>query len=128
MARRRLPGVHTLVGGTAPENLTGEIRRLAPVHLLIVDSADIGEAPGAVRLIHHREIGATCFGTHGLPLGVLAEYLRREVGCGVTVIGIQPRSLEFGTGLSAEVEQAVRRTVRTLAACLRAWTAACGSA
>jgi hydrogenase 3 maturation protease len=120
LSRHPLPGVHALDGGSAPENLTAEIRRIAPSHLLIVDAAELGESPGTIRVIPSADIGGTSFGTHSLPLSVLAGYLRTEVGCSVTVIGIQPKSLVFGQEVSPEVTEAVAETARALRAALSA--------
>jgi hydrogenase 3 maturation protease len=118
MAARSLPGVWAITGGTAPENLTGEIRQISPSHLIIVDTADMGDAPGTIRIIEPERIGGISFGTHSLPLSVLAGYLSRETGCAVTVMGIQPRSLEFDAGLSPEVARAVDEVVEALAVSL----------
>ncbi len=114
LGKLRLPGLVALEAETAPENLTAELRRISPSHLLIVDSADMGEVPGSVRLIEPDEAGASAPGTHGLSLGLLAGYLARELGCSVTIVGIQPRSLEHGGGLSAEVERAVEEVVNAI--------------
>ena len=119
LARTLLSGVHTLDGGSAPENCTAAIRHLAPSHLIIVDAADLAQAPGTIRVIECADIGSAGFGTHALPLSVLADYLQKEVGCRVTVIGIQPKSLEFGLTMSAEVSAAVAETVHALRECLR---------
>jgi hydrogenase maturation protease HycI len=113
-----LPQVHALSGGTAPENRTSEIRRLAPSQLIIVDSADMGMSPGSIGLIDPADIDRLSPGTHSLPLSVLADYISRETGCAVTLIGIQPRTLEFGGCISKEVESAVGETVDALAECL----------
>lgn len=118
MAALSLPGVWAITGGTAPENLTGEIRQISPSHLVIVDTADMGDAPGTIRIIEPERIGGISFGTHSLPLNVLAGYLSKETGCAVTVMGIQPRSLEFDAGLSPEVARAVDEVVEALAASL----------
>lgn len=118
LARASLPGVRALDGGSAPENCTAEIRQLAPSHLIIVDSAHMEEPPGAVRLIESADISGASFGTHSLPLSVLADYIQREIGCRVTVIGIQPLSIEFGEGMSPEVSAAVRETALALKECL----------
>jgi hydrogenase 3 maturation protease len=112
--RDALPGVHAIVGGSAPENCTAEIREIAPSHLIIVDAADLGESPGAIRVIPSADIGGTSFGTHSLPLSVLADYIHTEVGCQVIVIGIQPTSLAFGEEVSPEVADAVEETIRAL--------------
>jgi|GEM_PF-1075633 len=38
-------------GGTAPENLTGEIRRFKPSHLIMIDAVELGKRPGTIALI-----------------------------------------------------------------------------
>jgi hydrogenase 3 maturation protease len=118
LAGNPIPGVLALEGGSAPENCTAEVRRLGPSHLIIVDSADLGEPPGTIRIVSRTDIRSSSFGTHALSLGVLADYLATEVGCVVTVIGIQPVSLAFGESLSAEVTAAVKETLHALRDCL----------
>jgi hydrogenase 3 maturation protease len=118
LARVPLPGVRALDGGSAPENCTAELRHLSPSHLIIVDSASMGEPPGTVRLIEPDDIGGASFGTHSLPLSVLVDYVQKEIGCRVTVIGIQPVSVAFGEGMSREVSAAVQETARLLRECL----------
>lgn len=49
------------IGATAPENLTGEIKRFKPTHLIIIDSADLGKPAGAVQLISADEVGGFFF-------------------------------------------------------------------
>jgi hydrogenase 3 maturation protease len=109
-----LPGVHALDAGPSPENCTAEIRRLHPSHLIIVDCAHLGKEPGALEVFAASEIAGVSFGTHGLPLSVLAEYVKTEVGCAVAVLGIQPASLEFGETMSPAVQGAVEEAVRLL--------------
>jgi hydrogenase 3 maturation protease len=119
LARMHLEGVHALQGGSAPENSISLIRRLAPSHLVIVDSADMGLAAGALRVLDPTDIDAASPGTHAFPLSLFVRYVSLEIGCAVTVIGIQPRGLAFGAGLSREVEEAIAETVDALAECLR---------
>jgi hydrogenase 3 maturation protease len=117
-----LPGVRTVNGGPAPENATAEIRELSPSFVFILDAADMGEPPGAIRVLEPDEAAGAAgpaFGTHGLSLSVLAGYLRSELGCPVTLIGIQPESLEYGEGLSRAAEAAAVELADALADCLR---------
>jgi hydrogenase 3 maturation protease len=109
-----IPGVHAVNAGPGPENHTAEIRRAAPARLVIVDAANMGEEPGAVRLIDLADIGGASFSTHGLPVSMLVDYIRATIGCSVTLIGIQPRSVAFGDGISAEVDAAVSTVVDAL--------------
>jgi len=114
-----IDGVHTVIGHTAPENVTGEIRRFAPSHVLFVDAADLGQAPGSVRVFESADIGGMTSSTHTLPLHVIADYLKKELGCRVLFLGLQPKSLEFGDVISGEVAAAIEETVAALAEALR---------
>ena len=118
LSRAALPHVHPFEAGPAPENLTAEIRRLRPATVIIVDCANMAELPGTLRLIAPHEIGGVSFGTHGLPLSVLADYLHQEVGCSVFILGIQPATVGVGETLSAPVQEAVKEASALLQECL----------
>jgi hydrogenase 3 maturation protease len=102
------PNVAVFLGGTAPENLTGEIKRFHPTHLVIIDAADLDSEPGAITLMDPDSIGGTTFCTHSLPLKVMIDYLLNSFPCHVTIIGIQPKTLEVGAPVSKEVLDAVK--------------------
>lgn len=105
------PRLVALAGGTVPENLTGEIKRLKPSHLIIVDAADLKEAPGTIKLINPEEIGGYSFSTHALPLKVLIDFIREDWPCKVTIIVVQPKSLSFNAPFSAEATRAVSEII-----------------
>lgn len=111
---RNLPGVRVLLGHTAPENVTGEIRAARPSHVLFVDAADLGEPPGSARLLESFEVDGMSSSTHTLPLRIIADYLARELGCRVLFLGVQPKSVAFGEGLSDEVAKAAAETTDAL--------------
>jgi len=111
---RKRSRVKVFIGDTAPENLTGEIKRYKPTHIVIVDSADMGTPPGTIRLIDPDEVGGVTFCTHSLPLKVLTDYLRRSLECTIAIIGIQPKRLGFGSSVSKEVAVSLRRIERAL--------------
>ena len=102
------------LGHTAPENLSGEIKKYAPSHVLIIDTADIGKKPGEVAVFTPENSGGISFSTHKLPIKVLAQYLTQSIGCKIIVIGIQPKTLEFGKSVSKEVSVAVKDVSKTL--------------
>ncbi|MFA5255840.1 MAG: hydrogenase maturation protease [Candidatus Omnitrophota bacterium] len=94
----------TFEGSTAPENLTGEIKVFKPTHLIIVDTADIGESPGSVLLLRADEVGrGISFSTHKIPPKILIDYLTHSLKCEIVIIGIQPRSIGFGRNMSKAV-------------------------
>jgi hydrogenase 3 maturation protease len=102
------------LGHTAPENLTGEIKRFNPTHLVIVGAADIGGPPGQVRLIDPWQTEGPTFGTHKMPPNVLVEYLRQTVQCDIVIVAMQHKGLEFGAAPSAEMRRAIRRVTGAL--------------
>ena len=93
--------------GQAPENRTAELRRFAPHLVLIVDAAELGEAPGAIAWIPEERIDGMSASTHSLPLSMLARYLTMELSCSVMFLGLQPASNEVSETISQEVLQAV---------------------
>ncbi len=97
--------IKIILGSTAPENLTGEIRKFRPAHIIIVDSADIKKKAGTVALINADEVGGISFSTHMLPIKMIVDYLLGSLKCGITVIGIQPKNLKFNGRISAEVKK-----------------------
>lgn len=106
--------VLVLDAGAAPENQLGPLRRFVPDLVLFVDAAQMGEPPGTVCLLSPEETTGLSASTHTLPVGVIAHYLRAELGCEVAVIGIQPARDAFGAELSEAVQEAVDAVVQEL--------------
>ena len=100
------PKISAFNCGTAPENFTGVVRRLHPKHLIIADAALMNEKPGTLRRIPAEKIEDTAVGTHMLSLSHLVRYIS-DAAETVTLIGIQPESLDDGDGLCPDVEKAV---------------------
>ena len=107
---------HLLViqAGHAPENVTGELRSFAPELILLIDAAEMRDVPGAVCWVPIQSIEGMSASTHSLPLSMLARYLTLELNCMVALIGIQPKSNDFGETISAEVSQAIDEIVEEI--------------
>lgn len=112
--RTRSPRLAAFVGCSVPENVTGEIVRFAPTHLVIVDAAELGRKPGEVHIIPPESIGGVSFSTHTLPLRIIVDYLARTAGISPVILGIQPEQTRLCTPPSAHVLAAVRRVVAAL--------------
>ncbi len=115
--RRRLRGHENFAlieGGTLPESCTGPLRRFAPHKVVIVDAADFGGKPGELRWLDPTEISGYSGSTHTFPIGLFAKYIHQDLGCEVHLLGIQPKSIEFGTSLSPEVQKALRQLIQTI--------------
>jgi hydrogenase 3 maturation protease len=108
-------------GGTVPENLTGEIKRFNPTHLVIIDSVDSGKKPGAIDLFNPEEtVGITC-STHRLPLSLMSGYLVKSTGCRIVILGIQPKQIEFGGDVSREVNNSAKKLSGLMIKILGEW-------
>jgi hydrogenase 3 maturation protease len=105
-------------GATAPENLTGEIKKYAPSHLIIVDTAELGKKPGTVMLLDKDSIANFSFSTHKLPIKVMIEYLRQSFELEVAIIGVQPKLLDFGKPPCEEVKIAVNAVAEDIMSAL----------
>lgn len=102
-------------GGSAPENCTGLLRRFDPELIILVDTAAMDLPPGAVRwLTWQDEVTDKSLTSHALPLRVLVRYLAAELGCPITILGIQPAELTFDTPLSPPVKEAVEMIAQQL--------------
>jgi hydrogenase 3 maturation protease len=110
-----LAPVLVIEAGHAPENVTAELRQFAPQLVILVDAAEMSEAPGTIRWIGLEEIDGMSASTHTLPLSMLAKYLILELDCEVKVLGIQPQYTEIGESVSRDVLRAVDEIVSRLA-------------
>lgn len=102
------------LGGAAPENCTGELRRFAPDAVLVLDAAHMGRKPGEYALLDPAAITGATFCTHMLPLPVTLSYLEAVCGCVTAYVGIQPACVEQGIGMCPAVRAGVARLAEEL--------------
>ena len=115
VARRlKAAGLPALEAGPAPENLTGPIRRYAPDVLILCDAAELGEAPGTVRLLGGDDIAIGGTSTHDPSLTMLLEYLQSHHAMEVRLLAIQPATRALGAELTPEVLRAEERLVEAM--------------
>lgn len=93
-----------LLAGTEPEKrlLSGAIRELDQV--VLVDAVDFSGEPGSVIWLDAAQIAVRFpqVSTHRLSLGLLAQWVQREAGISVWLLGVQVQSLR-GDHLSPPV-------------------------
>ena len=110
-------------GSTAPENFTGDIKRFGPTHLFIIDAAEMGSAPGSIRLIPNDKVGGVSFSTHVLPIAVMINYLKQSINFESIIIGIEPKDFEFGKEMTKDVKASVDELTNvifeTMESCLK---------
>lgn len=86
--------------------------------VIIIDAVNMRATPGAVKVFTPQDarlnITHDALSTHGFGLAEmlqLAEQLGVTATTAITIIGVEPKSLEFGAELSAEVKQAIPEIV-----------------
>jgi hydrogenase 3 maturation protease len=99
--------------GTAPESYTSVIRRHRPDLLILVDAADMGLPPGALRTIGPDEIRTVSFSTHHMPLSLFVSYVNEFCGK-VLLIGVQPERMEIGGVISKAVRKSVKKLTEAI--------------
>ena len=91
-----------------PENFLGTIAEYQPDSILIIDAIDLGMSPGAVAILEEDKLRSAGGSTHHAPLQLFINCVKAETGANVLVLGIQPKSIEFGSGISKEVKETLR--------------------
>lgn len=96
----------------APENFTEEIRAFKADTVIFIDSTVMGTPPGTVRLVSLDETEYPYFSTHNVPLKLLGTVMGDVESA--FLIGIEPRTTEFGEQMSAEVKAACTQVAQTV--------------
>lgn len=115
LTERESDRLHVVEGGTAPENYTSVVKDSDPDRVLLVDAVDFDGDPGDVKQVEPEALAQTSFSSHAYPLTLLTDYLERETGGTVTLLGIQPASIDEGEELSPAVESGIERVVDEIA-------------
>jgi hydrogenase 3 maturation protease len=97
-----------------PENYGSWPVKLALECVVFVDAVDFGGAPGAFRIIPLEKLMVSASSTHRLSLHYTIEYLENEWEGQALLIGVQPKDVRLGEGLSAEVAGGVGRLADVL--------------
>jgi hydrogenase 3 maturation protease len=113
-AKTTLPLQITAIdAGTAPESYTSVIRRHRPDLLILVDAAEMGLPPGALRIIGPDKISALPASTHSMPLSIFVSYVREFCGK-VVLVGVQPGQTQAGTRISRAVHKSVKQLTEAI--------------
>jgi len=95
---------------TVSEIFLDEIVDIRPSHVLLVDAALLGLEPGASHLYKPEEVlNVASISTHTLPLRVFCEYVRELTGADIALLLIEPGNVEFGEGMTPQLEAAAVR-------------------
>ena len=65
--KKKRKQLKVFLGETAPENLTGQIKKFKPTHLIVIDAVDFNLETGALRVVDIRTEAGVSFSTHRAP-------------------------------------------------------------
>ena len=100
---------------TVPESYILDIEQFKPTHVLLIDAAFLGLKPGEASLLDTEKIADfPAITTHMLPLKIFCEYVKQATGAKIALLLVEPASVEFGEGLSVEVQAAAERLTKLL--------------
>jgi hydrogenase 3 maturation protease len=100
---------------TVPESYLLDIEEFHPTHVLLIDAAFLGLKPGEASLVDTQKIADyPAVTTHVLPLRIFCEFVKQATDARIALLLIEPKSMEFGEGLSVEVEAAAERLTKRL--------------
>jgi hydrogenase 3 maturation protease len=89
---------------TIPENFMQQIVDFGPTHILLIDAAVLGLSPGEWKLVDPQVLtNLPAYSTHMLPLRIFCEYLAAATKARIALLLIQPKTADFGEGLSPEI-------------------------
>ncbi|MGZ4850104.1 MAG: hydrogenase maturation protease [Candidatus Bathyarchaeia archaeon] len=109
------PIVLLLEAETVPESCLLDIEEFQPTHVLLIDAAFLGLNPGEASLFDFEK--TECYSaitTHLLPLRIFCEYVKQATAAKIGLLLVEPKSMEFGEGLTVEVGEAATRLTKML--------------
>lgn len=104
------PAFRSLTVEVSIENYIGKINSLEPEEIIIIDCMELGANPGDYRLMALEDVEDITFNTHNISLGRLGDFFQYPT----YVLGIQPRSVEFGDHLSPPVQDSAMRILHLI--------------
>lgn len=100
---------------TVPENFIQQILDFNPTHILLIDAAVLGLEPGDSKLVNSGQLAMfPAFSTHALPLRIFCDYLAKTTKAKIVLLLIEPKTADFGEGLTPEVEASAQDIVNAL--------------
>jgi hydrogenase 3 maturation protease len=100
---------------TVPESYLSDIEEFRPSHVLLIDAALLGLKPGQASLFDAESVeNYSAITTHLLPLRVFCEFIKQATGAKIGLLLIQPSCIEFGEGLTVEVDDGAKRLTEVL--------------
>ncbi|HUT80869.1 MAG TPA: hydrogenase maturation protease [Candidatus Bathyarchaeia archaeon] len=101
--------VKLINAGPVPESFTGVIKREEPDFLIVIDAAQMDEAPGTIKIFSEKNVNSAYMVTpHKVSMTMYTKYLKNTLKNLTTIfIGIQPFSISYMVEMSPEVKMSI---------------------
>jgi hydrogenase 3 maturation protease len=100
---------------TTPESFIQQIIEFDPTHVLIIDAAILGLNPGRSKIVNAEQLETfSAFSTHMLPIRIFCEYLSQATKAKIALLLLEPKSTDFGEGLTLEIEKTAKHLTNLL--------------
>jgi len=106
LERLDIENIIKIRGEITPENFIDKLKDCDEI--IILDSLQFGGEVGEVRIFELNEIEDNIISTHNIPISLLQNFFPDSK---IKIIGIQPKNIEFGEGLSEELESKIEEIV-----------------
>jgi len=103
-----------VIGGEAPENWTGPVRRFGPDLVIILDAVLGPFEPGTIFIVDQRDIPDETATTHRVSLRLLLSYIETDIKSRPVLVGIQPETIALGDLVTESVRDACSRLSKYL--------------
>ncbi len=97
--------------GSIPEAFVSPLAEFGAERIIMIDAADMRKPVGHIEFVAKDRIGGIAISTHSMPLSFLMQYLEDSTGAETILLGVQPRSIVFGEGLTPEIEEVARKLI-----------------
>ena len=97
-----------------PENYAGWVPKHDIEAVVFVDAVEFGGVPGECRVIPFEHLMISASATHRMSLHYTVMYLRDQWEGDAILVGVQPKDMTLGEGLSKEVSAGFERLAYTL--------------
>jgi len=97
-----------------PENYAGWVPKQELEAVVFVDAVEFGGVPGECRVIPFEHLMISASNTHRMSLHYTVMFLRDQWEGDAILVGVQPKSMTLGEGLSEEVSVGVEQLVTTM--------------
>ena len=104
------PSIQKLTVEISIENYLGKINSLKPDVLILVDCLDFGKKAGYYELLPVDQVKDFTLNTHNISLKRISELFTMPV----FILGIQPKSIDFGEEMSEIVLESAKTILATI--------------